>query len=242
MEKMFYTKNIAKQGGSLVGTFYVSMDPDKEVEVPLTKKILQKAIEDSVAQIRELEVLLNTKLSDFDNFMKAAFVAHIMYYVEFIPVESVYSKFPEVPEPEEGTDLEDLSSKKCRDWIKKCKERDAICDEIEFNFGEQLKKEIPSLPLSAEEFIKKVGSDKIAELWDYDAYRWGWSMSDFLEISDHFHLETKDIISNSEKFKRAVVAILAVNMYDELVMALAQGDNQGDYSMTLEEVLALPKE
>lgn len=232
MEETFHMWNIFKEDDKLFATNYI--DTYNEINVPLTKKVLQKAIEGRVENIRELEILLNAKVSDFDTFMKAAYIGSIMHYVEFIPSQKIRTKFPEFPDSDDK-DTEETKEKKRREW-------DFKCQELAFNYAEKLKKELSCQPISSVEFWEKVGIEKITELWDDASYRWGWSIDDFFDITSMYYLDAKDMISCSEKFKRAVVSLLAVNMYDELVMAFAQGDNQGDYTITLEEVLALPEE
>lgn len=236
MNETFSIENISKLNDKLIATVYTStsLGSSEARDVPLTKKVLQKAIEENVIYIRELEFLLGTKVSDFDNFIKAAFVGHVNYYVEFIPAKEVFTNFPKCP------DLKEDEPREIREKV--WKEHANKCAEVEYKFYQKLLNELPFKPLSAQQYIDELGSEKVAEMWNYVASRWGWNMDDFFEITEHYKLENSDIISNSPKFKRAVTSMFAVDMYDELMYQFSQGDNQGSYTVTLEEVLALPEE
>ena len=73
-EKNWSLENISKENGVLTAHLecYDNNGEGSTMKmVPLTKKILIQTIKSYVPEISELEVLLGTKVEDFDNFMKA---------------------------------------------------------------------------------------------------------------------------------------------------------------------------
>lgn len=227
----FDIDNIERSGDALIATVTVSYEPNTKVSMPLTKQVLKKAL-NNIPYIEELEVILNNKVDDLDNFVKALYIAHINYRAEYISSQA--DRLPEIiyTDPLEGESLED--------YAKRHEEQTNEYTKIEFQIGWEFREELSQKPLTAEEFYDTIGDKRIANLWDEATCRWGWDMGDVWEITGDDSLEMMDFILHTTKFKRAVISMIMINFMDHVMSVFGVG--VFDYELTVENIIALPEE
>lgn len=183
-----------------------------------------------VVRLDLFEVMINNKVDDFDNFVKAAFVANENFSkYEFPLFRSCVEELPPAPDTE---DEEALSK-----WDKQVVE-------ARLKFVAKVESELPRKPLTADQIYEKVGIDEIGKVWDEVSERWDWTLAEFLQFTDSNCVEAKDFIMNTSKLKRTVIGMIMIDVLDDMTPQLG-GKCFGyhlDCPLTLEEILALPEE
>lgn len=216
----------------LIATILTSFNPEVTIKVPLTKEVFKRALKKSVPYLEEYEILLNNKVDDFDDFVKALFVTHINYRVQFIP--SQLERFPEVPTPSD-----DMSDEEWKRIVDEYNEKTAP---IELQIGWEFKESLKNKPITAVEFYDKLGDKKIADLWEEATDRWGWDIRDVWDITEDYEIDMEDFITHSRKFKQTVVSMLVINFMDHITRVFGNNpDYKFEYYPTVEKVLALPE-
>lgn len=224
-----YIKNIVREDDKFIAEVQHSFD-DLPQKVPLTKALIKKALRRMVARLDLFEVMINNRLDDFDNFVKAAFVANTNFSrYDFPLLRSCEEKLP--PQP----DIREFEAS--REWEKK-----AVVARLEA--AARVESELARKPLTADQIYEKVGIEEIGKIWDEVSDRWGWSVAEFLDLTERDCLEAKDFIMNSSKLKRAVIGLIMIDVMDDMTPQLG-GKCWGyhlDCEPTLEDLLALPEE
>lgn len=237
-EKNWSLENISKENGVLTAHLECYDDNGRAIEkVPLTKKILIQTIKSYVPTISELEVLLGTKVEDFDNFMKACWLTGMRYGVAFCkyddnqPNDPLYSLL-------DGS--EEAIEKAAMDFY--TKDKLFVAPKVE-----ALEKKFQGVILTAEDFFDKIGLERMAKLFDDAESRWGWESINIVDDAineKHYQLESMDFITHSDKFKRAVVTEIMIDTFDWLTMGIGcnEYDRLFEHPITVEEAINLPEE
>ena len=229
MGEWVWIQNVVRENDKFVAEVQFSYGglPEK---VPLTKKLIKRAIKSMVVQLDLFEVMINNKVDDFDNFVKAAFVANENFSkYEFPLFRSCVEKLPPAPDTE---DEEALS-----EWDKQVVE-------ARLKFVAKVESELPRKPLTADQIYEKLGVEEIGRVWDEVSERWDWTLAEFLQFTDLNCVEAKDFIMNTSKLKRTVIGMIMIDVLDDMTPQLG-GKCFGyhlDCPLTLEEILALPEE
>ncbi|KAA4706240.1 hypothetical protein F3B35_21705 [Bacteroides intestinalis] len=229
MGEWVWIQNVVRENDKFVAEVQFSYGglPEK---VPLTKKLIKRAIKSMVVRLDLFEVMINNKVDDFDNFVKAAFVANENFSkYEFPLFRSCVEELPPAPDTE---DEEALSK-----WDKQVVE-------ARLKFVAKVESELPRKPLTADQIYEKVGIDEIGKVWDEVSERWDWTLAEFLQFTDSNCVEAKDFIMNTSKLKRTVIGMIMIDVLDDMTPQLG-GKCFGyhlDCPLTLEEILALPEE
>lgn len=228
----YHLEDVEETEKGLIATILTSFNPRVTIKVPLTKEVLKRSLTSSVPYFEEFEILLNNKVDDFDEFVKALFVTHINYRVAYIP--SQLERFPDAPKPSD--DMSDEEWKRIADeYVEKT-------NQIELQIGWEFKESMKNKPLTAVEFYDKLGDKKIADLWEEATDRWGWNMEEVWDITGDYEIGMNDFITHSYKFKRAVVSMLVINFMDHITEIFGSNyDYPFDYQLTVEKVLTLPE-
>ena len=239
-EKSWSLENISKENGVLTAHLecYDNNGEGSTMKmVPLTKKILIQTIKSYVPEISELEVLLGTKVEDFDNFMRACWLTGMRYGVAFCkyddnqPNDPLYS-------------LLDGSEEAIEEAVKDFYTKDKLFVAPKV---EALEKKFQGVILTGEDFFDKIGLERMAKLFDDAEYRWGWESINIVDDAineKHYQLESMDFITHSDKFKRAVVTEIMIDTFDWLTMGIGcnEYDRLFEHPITVEEAINLPEE
>lgn len=239
-EKSWSLENISKENGVLFAHLEYSGnngDGSTIEKVPLTKEILIQTIRGWVEILPELEVLLGTKVEDFDNFMKACWLVGMRYHVAFCKYDS---NQPEDLPYSLWSKSEETLEKAVSEFKKK--NESFVSPKVV-----ELEKKFQGVILTGEDFFDKIGLERMAQIFKWAESRWGQeSISIIFDgvNEKHYQLESMDFITHSDKFKRAVVTEIMIDTFDWLTMGIGcnEYDRLFEHPITVEEAINLPEE
>ena len=180
-------QNVVRENNKFVAEVQLSYGGLSE-KVPLTKKLIKRAIKSMVVRLDLFEVMINNKVDDFDNFVKAAFVANENFSkYEFPLFRSCVEKLPSAPDTE---DEEALS-----EWDKQVVE-------ARLKFVAKVESELPRKPLTADQIYEKEKNNRmmISILSQIVEFRNGESGAHVLHINIITELILERLIQKTDKY------------------------------------------